>query len=41
MNTETKSIIRITYPKITFVIARNAIEKAVRNISFQEMSFCM
>jgi hypothetical protein len=41
MNIEKKSIRRITYPKMTFVITRYAIEKAVRNISFQEMLFCI
>lgn len=40
MNIETNNIKRITYPKITFVIARYAIEKAVRNMSFHEMICC-
>jgi hypothetical protein len=37
---ETKSIKRITYPKIIFVIARYAIERAARMASFHEMVFC-
>jgi len=39
MNSETKNIIITTYPKITFVITRYVIEKAVRIISFHEMFF--
>jgi hypothetical protein len=41
MNIERKNIIITTYPKITFVITRYAIEKAVRLISFREMFFSL
>jgi hypothetical protein len=37
---EIKSIKRITYPKITLVIARYAIEREARMTSFHEIVFC-
>ena len=38
MISETNSMIKTTYPKITFVITKQAIEKEVKKMSFQDMA---